>query len=126
MNIDSLTILLSRKELPENWQESLFERIPRPAQLHLFCLAHATHLLSEDFSALPPGRRLYCAHSHRLMGAPQPAEGSPFEAVGLALLGAMVRESQGTVSLPYSHWSGEMGEVGMKNIGILLGEEREV
>ena len=123
MKTTILTLLLSQKELPTDWQESLFERIARPDQLHLFCLAQATHLLHADFSALPPGRRIFCAHSHRLLGALHPPADTLFEASGLVLLGAMVRDSHGTFSLPHSHWSGKRGELGMKNIGILLGNE---
>ncbi|MBF0460698.1 MAG: hypothetical protein HQL87_04805 [Magnetococcales bacterium] len=119
----TLTLLLSRRELPAGWQAALWQQIPRPEQLHLFCLAQATHLLCEDFSFLPPGRRVYCAYSHRLLGASPPPEGFPFEAGGLATLGALVRDSHGTISLPYCHWPGARGELGLKSMGIFLGDE---
>lgn len=126
MKTSTLTLLIGRRELPAAWQETLFEGMAPPDQLHLFCLAQATHLLHVDFSALPPGRRIFCAHSHRRLEAPDPPADTPFEASGLALLGAMVRDSHGTISLPYSHWPGERGALGVKNIGIILGNDPHI
>ena len=123
MNETTLTIILSRKDLPTDWYETLFQQVPQPTQLHLFCLAQATHLLHADFSALPPGQRMFCAHGHRLLSAPEPSEDSPFTASSLVILGGMIRTSHATLSIPQNHWSGQMGELGVKNIGILLGND---
>ncbi len=123
MNDITLTLLLSQRDLPAGWQEALVWPGHRLARVDLFCLAQATHLLHNDFSALPPGRRVFCAHTHRLQRALHPLDHSPFEAGGLATLGGMVRDSHGTVSLPHSHWPREKGEPGVKDIGIFLGDE---
>ena len=123
--ISTLTLLLSRKELPKSWQNTLFQRLPQLDQVHLFLLEQATYLLGEDFSQLPAGKRVFCAHSHRLLQAPPPAKNSIFAAGGLANLGEMVRLSHGTLSLPNSHWPRQRDEPSVKNIGILLAQEPE-
>ncbi|MBF0160741.1 MAG: hypothetical protein HQL88_00500 [Magnetococcales bacterium] len=121
MNEVTFTLLLSQKKLPESWCDTLFQQVPRPTQAHLFCLDQATHLLHADFAGLPPGERLYCAHGHRQLSAPEPPEHSPFVASSLVNLGALIRASHATFSIPHSHWSGKTGTLGVKNIGILLG-----
>ncbi|MEO5362102.1 MAG: hypothetical protein H7838_00545 [Magnetococcus sp. DMHC-8] len=126
MSENIFTLLLSRSELPAGWQETLLQRLPGPSRLHLFCLAGATRLVGDNFSRLPPGRRAYCAHSHHLLGAPQLPAGSPFVAGGLITLGGMVRDSHGIVTLPHACWPVEQGVPGVKEMGILLGNEREM
>ncbi len=121
----ALTLLLSRGELPLGWQEAIGRCMPRIARLDLFCTAWATRLINENFAFLPPGRRVFCAHTHQLLGGPPLAAASPFVAGGLATLGRMVRESHAVLSVPHLHCSGVMGEEGVKNIGIVLGEEPE-
>ncbi|MEO5341014.1 MAG: hypothetical protein H7837_10965 [Magnetococcus sp. MYC-9] len=123
MNEMTLTLLLSQRTLPPGWYERLMQGRPRPAQVNLFCLAQATHLLGTDFSSLSPGHRGYCAYSHRLLGAPPPGADSPFAAGNLLTLGGMVRHSHLTLSVPHSHWPVAMGEPGVKKIGILLGDD---
>lgn len=119
----SLTLLLSQKDLPKNWQTDLLQRIPLPNPLHLFLLDQATHLLDEDFSPFPPGQRFYCAHSHRQLYAPPPPKQAIFQAGSLFDLGQMIRQSHDTLSLPNRHGSIQNRPLGLKNIAILLGEE---
>lgn len=119
----TLTLLLSRRNLPKNGEQTLFHPIPKPSQVHLFLMDQATHRLHEDFSQLPPGKRIFCAHRHRqLQALPAPKE-SPFEAGGLANLGEMIRQSHWIASLPNSHWPRQKGKCGVKSIGLLLGNE---
>lgn len=117
-----LTLLCSQKDLPKNWQEDCLRRVSPPTQVHLFLLDQATHLLGEDFSWLPSGKRVFCAHSHRLIQALPPPENTTFEAGGLANLGEMVRHSHMVISFPNCHGPTQRGKPGIKNIGVVLGQ----
>ncbi|MEO5353840.1 MAG: hypothetical protein H7835_11615 [Magnetococcus sp. XQGC-1] len=121
----ALTLLLSRGEWPVDWQAAIGRCLPQIARLDLFCTLWATRLINENFAFLPPGRRVFCAHTQQRLGGAPLAAGSPFVAGGLATLGRMVRESHAVLSLPHLHCSGVLGEEGVKNIGIILGEEPE-
>ena len=119
----SLTLLLSQKDLPKNWQTDLLQLRPLPDPLHIFLLDQATHLLGDDFSRLPPGQRFYCAHSHRQFYAPTPPKHTAFQAGSLFDLGQMIRQSHDTLSLPNRHGSRQNRSLGVKHIAILLDEE---
>ncbi|MBF0097773.1 MAG: hypothetical protein HQM04_12610 [Magnetococcales bacterium] len=121
----TLTVIVSREESPA--AELLLQSGAwRAQQVHVFCLGPGTHMLGEDYSVWPPGERVYCAHMHQKLAAPPPAAGSPFVAAGLATLGRLIRDSQMTVTLSHPHWPPEPAPWGVKQIGILLGEEPDM
>lgn len=123
LSSSTLTLLFSRGDLPKNWQKEFLPPFSPWDQVHLFLLDQATHMLRTDFSQLPSGKRVFCAHSHRLLGAQPATKESKFIAGGLANLGEMVRDSHGTISLPNTHWPTKKGKPGVKSVGILLGNE---
>jgi hypothetical protein len=126
MPVRTLTLIVSREGSPAAGLALLQSAFWQPEQVHLFCLGPGTRLVTEDFSAWPPGERVYCAHMHQKLAAPPPAVGSPFVAAGLATLGRLIRDSQMTLTLAHPHWPPEPAQWGVKQIGILLGEEPDM
>ncbi|MBF0183906.1 MAG: hypothetical protein HQM06_05890 [Magnetococcales bacterium] len=123
-SIRRMTVILSQDHLPEDGAQRLCRQGEWPEQVDLFCLAAATRLLQADFSAWPPGERLFCAHNHQQLAAEPPPPGSPFVAAGLASLGRLIRDSQVTLALPAARWPETVPTVGVKDIAIILGEDR--
>ena len=94
---------------------------PDAVQVHLFLLDQATHLLNDDFSSLPPGKRVYCGHRHRLLKAP--SNQNQFISGGLFDLGKMIQESHWVISLPNHPYPPTENRPGIKKIAILLDED---
>lgn len=117
-----VTLLFSQPIVPEDWQQIAL-RVQTLKTVHLFFLDRATFLLHEDFFPIPPGKRVYCAHSQQGLGIPPPADNGLFEAGGLANLGWMVRESHFTLSIPHIRWPNQSANPGLKKVGVILGEE---
>ena len=97
---DTLTLLISRHPLPEGWFEPIRQRLPALARVHLFFFDHGLFATGTDFSFLPPGERLHCAHSRRTLQAPTPAG----RAGGLYDLGLLIRAGGWMVTLPRVIW----------------------
>ncbi|MBF0428664.1 MAG: hypothetical protein HQL94_07040, partial [Magnetococcales bacterium] len=121
----TLTLLLSRSPLSAGWQESITAHLGEEWQANLFFLDQGVFLVGESWPCLAQGgEAIYCASGHTRLRGPAP---SPTTLPGgLANLGAMIRDSAYTLSLPNLHWPNQMANIASKKrIGILLDDHPE-
>ncbi len=102
MTGSTLTLLITRQLLAPGWFETIHKGLPNIERTHLFFLDHGTFLATADFSFLPPGKRIYCAHSLRTLNAPPP--GTNVQRGGLFDLGTLLWESHTALSIPRTIW----------------------
>ena len=104
---------------PESCLDRIQARFSPPSVVHLYFLYQGTLLLNGDYAGLPPGKRIYCAHSHRQFQARPPVNPEILPG-GLANLGEMIRASGVSGALPALHWPDRPARGVLKRIAIRL------
>ncbi|MBF0416423.1 MAG: hypothetical protein HQL78_07400 [Magnetococcales bacterium] len=114
--MQSVTLVVTQSTLGEGDLLRLAPSLAKLDKVHLFFVHRGVGLVGNDFSCFPEGRRVYCAFDHARFSGPA----SSIQAGGLAVLGHLLHETDGVVTLPH-------GRVGApKPLAVCLDAEPEL
>jgi hypothetical protein len=124
MNSELATILISHHKLPDKWLDKILKLLPNKTKIQFFFVDAGTLLVGKKLANIPLVKLVYCAHSHRVLNAPNPI--ASVEAGGLLELGRMVGKSHYFLSVPHTFKPLKPIATKQKNIGLVLDENNKL